>query len=443
MDDIHATEQHTKHEQIIRHIEASPVGAKLSVRKLAQDLDVSEGTAYRAIKEAETIGLVQTKKRTGTVRVEKKEDRPFDKLTFEEIIHVVDGVVLAGETGLGKSLNKFVIGAMQLEAMLKYIEPGNLLIVGNRVQAHMCALSQGAGVLITGGFDTTEEVKELADELQLPIIGSSYDTFTVATTINRAIEDRLIKKQIMRVEDIMRRDTPTYALSVSSTVKEMQELVERTNHTRYPVIDKDGCPVGIVTSKDVIGLQPDIPIEQCMSKNPLVINEKTSVASAGHTMIWEGIEMLPVVDANRRMIGVISRKDVMKAMQTIQRQPQNAETFEVQIWNGFEEVRDPQGKLIFRGSITPQMTNFEGLVSEGVLSTVMIRAAYRTVQDQKKGDLILDCTSSYFLMPLQIDDVIEIVPHVIEMSRRFCKIDIEMNSKGARVARSMFTARIL
>src|SRR5690606_789080 len=98
-----------------------------------------------------------------TVRVEKKEERPIDKLTFEEIIHIVDGTVLAGAGGLSKSLNKFVIGAMQLEAMLKYIEAGNLLIVGNRVQAHMCALGQGAGVLITGGFDTTEEVKKLAD----------------------------------------------------------------------------------------------------------------------------------------------------------------------------------------------------------------------------------------------------------------------------------------
>lgn len=86
---------------------------------------------------------------------------------------MVEGVVLGGASGIHKSLNKFVIGAMQLEAMLKYIEAGNLLIVGNRVHAHMCALSQGAGVLITGGFDTTPEVKELADELRLPIIGSS------------------------------------------------------------------------------------------------------------------------------------------------------------------------------------------------------------------------------------------------------------------------------
>ncbi|MCY9670341.1 DRTGG domain-containing protein [Paenibacillus alginolyticus] len=437
------SELHTKHEQITKYIESLAVGTKLSVRQIAQDLDVSEGTAYRAIKEAENIGLVSTKRRIGTIRMEKKEEPVIDKLTFAEIVNVVEGVVLGGSSGIHKSLNKFVIGAMQLEAMLKYIEAGNLLIVGNRVQAHMCALSQGAGVLITGGFDTTPEVKELADELQLPIIGSSFDTFTVATMINRAMEDRLIKKKIMIVDDIVRKDSPIYSLLASNTVKEMQKLVEETTHTRYPVIDDQQVPIGMITTKDIMGAKPNQLIGTLMTPNPLMINLKTSVASAGHTMVWEGIELLPVIDTDRKMIGVISRKDVMKAMQHMQRQPQNAETFEVQIYSGIDELRDEEGKLYFQGTVTPQMTNFEGLVSEGVLTTIMIRAAYRTVQEHKKGDLILDSSSSYFLIPLQIDDVIEIVPSIVEMSRRFCKIDMEIRTNGTRVARSMFTARIL
>lgn len=85
---------------------------------------------------------------------------------------------------------------MKLEAMMRYTEAGNLLIVGNRTNAHQLALETGAAVLITGGFDTEDHVKKLADELKLPIISSSYDTFTVATLINRAIYDQLIKKKL-------------------------------------------------------------------------------------------------------------------------------------------------------------------------------------------------------------------------------------------------------
>lgn len=84
---------------------------------------------------------------------------------------------------------------MKLDAMMRYTGAGNLLIVGNRTQAHEHALKAGAAVLITGGFDTEEPVKRLADELEMPVISTSYDTFTVATMINRAIYDQLIKRK--------------------------------------------------------------------------------------------------------------------------------------------------------------------------------------------------------------------------------------------------------
>lgn len=72
--------------------------------------------------------------------------------------------MLGGRGGLHKELNKFVIGAMQLEAMMRYTDVDSLLIVGNRVKAHELALKAGAAVLITGGFDTKEHIKKLADE---------------------------------------------------------------------------------------------------------------------------------------------------------------------------------------------------------------------------------------------------------------------------------------
>src|SRR6476661_8561739 len=160
-------------------------------------MTVSEGTAYRAIKEAENKGYVSTIERVGTIRIERKKKENIEKLTFAEVVNIVDGQVLGGRAGLHKTLNKFVIGAMEIEAMMRYTEAGNLLIVGNRINAQIRALEAGDAVLITGGFDTTDEVKKIANRLELPIISTSYDTFTVATIINRAIFDQLIKKDIL------------------------------------------------------------------------------------------------------------------------------------------------------------------------------------------------------------------------------------------------------
>jgi predicted transcriptional regulator len=432
----------TKHEQILRYIETLKVGNKISVRKIAKEINVSEGTAYRAIKEAENQGLVSTKERIGTVRVEKKQRNNIDKLTFAEVVNIVDGAVLGGAAGLHKTLNKFVIGAMEQDAMLRYIDAGSLLIVGNRESAHILALEQGAAVLITGGFDTSAEVKQLADVNGLPIISSTYDTFTVASMINRAIYDRLIKKKVMLVEDILSVKSVVYALKSNTTVQAWQKLIEETGHSRFPVVDEWNRVIGVITSKDMVNASPEQTIDKLMTRNPLTVQLQTSVASAAHLMVWEGIELLPVVDANRKMIGVISRKDVLKVMQYIQRQPQIGETFEDLIWASFDEERDDKGQLLFRGKVTPQMTNQIGSVSAGVLTTLMTQAAYRVVLDYKKGDLVIDNMSSYFLKPVQMETVIEIRPRIIEVSRKFGKIDVEIYHLGQLVAKAMLTAQV-
>ncbi len=54
-----------------------------------------------------------------------------------------------------------------------------------------------------------------------------------------------------------------------------------------------------------------------------------SVASVSHQMIWDGLEVMPVED-DLALVGIVSRQDVMKAMQ-LQRQPQIADTISNQI----------------------------------------------------------------------------------------------------------------
>lgn len=138
----------TKHDLILAHIEGLQVGERISVRGIAKTLDVSEGTAYRAIKDAENTGLVSTIQRVGTIRIERKLKKHIEKLTFGEVVQIIEGDVLGGANGLEKDLNKFVIGAMTEEAMQRYITPESLMIVGNRLDAQKLALQGGAAVLI-------------------------------------------------------------------------------------------------------------------------------------------------------------------------------------------------------------------------------------------------------------------------------------------------------
>jgi len=433
----------TKHEQILQYINSLPVGEKISVRQIAKEMGVSEGTAYRAIKDAENKGYVSTIERVGTIRIEKKRKENIEKLTYAEVVNIVDGHVLGGREGLHKTLNRFVIGAMQLEAMMRYIGAGDLLIVGNRTKAHERALKEGAAVLITGGFDTEDYVKKLADELQLPIISTSYDTFTVATMINRAIYDQLIKKEIVLVEDILIPLEKTAYLYTTDPVERWYELNRETRHSRFPVVDQQLKVQGIATAKDVLDFDRQLPVEKAMTKHPITVKGKTSVASASHIMVWEGIELLPVVDEYNRLQGIISRQDVLKALQMIQRQPQVGETIDDIITSQFREADGDGKEGTFRCTITPQMTNYLGTLSYGVFTTIVTEAATRALRAYKRGDLVIENITIYFIKPVQIDSTIEVKAKLLEMGRKFGKVDVEAYHEGVVVGKALMMCQLI
>ncbi|WP_232698917.1 DRTGG domain-containing protein [Brevibacillus daliensis] len=432
----------TKHEQILQHIDRLPIGTKISVRQIAKDLEVSEGTAYRAIKEAEVQGYVSTIERVGTVRIEKKQKGNFDRLTFAEVVNIVDGHILGGKDGLHKTLQKFLIGAMKLENMVKYIQPGSLLIVGNREQAHRLSLQNGAAVLITGGFDTSDEVKQLADEIELPIISTTYDTFSVASLLNRAIYDRLIKKEIVMVEDIVKPLEEVPILFSTDTIKKWHLYTEKYKDTRFAVVDDTGRLLGILTSKDIIGNEENVSVEKVMTRNPITTSPRVSVASAAHLMAWEGIELLPVVDNFKKLIGVITRQEVLKALQYMQKQPQLSETFPNLIMSNFREEKD-RDTVNYIGEVTPQMTNHLGTIASGVLTTVMAEAACNELRRHRRGDMVPENITVYFLRPVQIESELEVRPRVLDVSRRFGKVEVEVYHQEHMVGKAMITAQIL
>ena len=434
----------TKHEQILNYIDELPVGEKISVRQIAKALSVSEGTAYRAIKEAENKGYVSTIERVGTIRIERKKKENIEKLTFAEVVNIVDGQVLGGRDGLHKTLNRFVIGAMKLDAMMRYTGAGNLMIIGNRIKAQEHVLRAGAAVLITGGFDTEEHVKRLADELQLPIILTSYDSFTVATMINRAIYDQLIKKEIVLVEDVLTPLEETIYLKTDDPVSMWQKYNEETMHGRFPVVDANMKVQGMVTSKDIIGKQREIPVEKIMTKSPVTVGGKTSVASCSHIMVWEGIELLPVVDEANKLQGIISRQDVLKALQMNQRQPQIGETIDDIITKQISVSKGKQkSENSFTCEVTPQMTNHLGTISYGVFTTIVAEAANRVLRGHKKGDLVVENLTIYFIKPVQIDSTIEIVPKILEVGRKFGKVDVEVFNQGVLVGKAMMMCQLI
>ncbi|MCQ9299696.1 DRTGG domain-containing protein [Staphylococcus hyicus] len=428
----------TKHEQIIKHIEKLSIGQKISVRKIAKDLDVSEGTAYRAIKDAGQRGLVATIDRVGTVRIEKKTREQLDVLTFGEIAKIVDGQFIAGRGGQFNSLTKFAIGAMEKENVVNYVSKNTLLIVGNREDVQKAALNKGSAVLITGGFETSQEIKQYADEHDLPIISSNYDTFMVANIINRAMYNQMIKKEILLVEDIVIPIEETSYLFDTMPVKEVSIKAQETGHSRFPIVDSDMKLTGIITSKDILSQSPKAPLSRVMTKSPMSAQLSTTVASCAHSMIWEGIELLPVTDADKTLIGVISREDVLKAMQIAGRQPQVGETINDQVAKHID-IRNNQIHV----EITPQLTNQFGTLSKSVSVAIIEETIKYVMRKQKKLEVMIESLNIFYIKTVQIENEIEVLYNILDMGRNFAKLEVTMQSGQQPVATALLMCQLL
>ena len=433
----------SKHQQIIRYIESLPVGEKISVRSIAKNMEMSEGTAYRAIKEAENIGIVSTIERVGTIRIERKTKDNLEKLSFGEIIKIIEGEVFGGHEGLDKILNRFVIGAMTLDAMTRYIQPESLVIIGNREDAQLLALNQGAAVLITGGFQATPQLIQKADELKIPLMGTTYDTFTVASLINRAMTDQLIKKKIMIVADIYNDIENTNYLKMDQTVKEYRELSEKTGNSRFPVVNHSNRLVGVVSAKDILGKSDSLIIERIMTKNPSVSKIHASVASVAHSMIWNGLEMLPVVQDNMELIGIISRRDVMKAMQLTQRQPQVGNTFEDDVSENLEVIEVNPTNARFSFTVTPQMTNNLGMLSFGVLCEVVSVASKEFIHRSQRRNTVIEQLEMHYLRMIPIESKIAIQIQTLDIGRKVSKIDISVLLENSVVAKAIMSNQLM
>ena len=431
----------SKHQQIIRYIESLPVGEKISVRSIAKNMEMSEGTAYRAIKEAENIGIVSTIERVGTIRIERKTKDNLEKLSFGEIIKIIEGEVFGGHEGLDKILNRFVIGAMTLDAMTRYIQPESLVIIGNREDAQLLALNQGAAVLITGGFQATPQLIQKADELKIPLMGTTYDTFTVASLINRAMTDQLIKKKIMIVADIYNDNT--HYLKMDQTVKEYRELSEKTGNSRFPVVNHSNRLVGVVSAKDILGKADTLTMERVMTKNPSVSKLHASVASVAHSMIWNGLEMLPVVQDNMELIGIISRRDVMKAMQLTQRQPQVGNTFEDDVSENLEIVEVNPTGANFSFTVTPQMTNNLGMLSFGVLCEVVSVASKEFIHRSQRRNTVIEQLEMHYLKMIPIESHIVIQIQMLDNGRKVSKLDISVLLENSIVAKAIMSNQLM
>ena len=204
-------------------------------------------------------------------------------LQRDNLVRVLKGRVLVeGRRKLG---NRVLVGAMQAESMADYIEPGCLVVLGDREDAQLRAMERGAAALVvTGDLLVSERALAAARKQGVMVISTAHHTFTAVRLINLSIS----------TQDIMYRDFDS--CHPEDAMSEVQRKLARRRS--LPVVDDEGKLVGYLSRTDLINARPKRVV--------LVDHNEQSQAVDG----IDEAELLGIID-HHRIADVHTNKPIM------------------------------------------------------------------------------------------------------------------------------------
>lgn len=166
--------------------------------------------------------------------------------------------------------------------------------------------------------------------LNLPILSSAMDTVTesaMAIAIARCggigiIHKNLsIEEQCIEVDRVKRSEsgmiTKPVAINQNNTIKEVYEILSKYKISGLPVVDENSKLAGIVTNRDIKYISDNnVLVKNIMTPlNKLITaNVGISIENAKKILQENRIEKLPLVDKNFVLKGLITSKDIDKAI---------------------------------------------------------------------------------------------------------------------------------
>ncbi len=141
----------------------------------------------------------------------------------------------------------------------------------------------------------------------------------------------------MKIAEIM--TAPALTASPEMALREAASILVEKRISGLPVVDSDGCVVGVISDAQILleeqppqpeqrGLfgrlfahgdtalrkKLDVPtVGEAMSTPPITISPDAPVSSAADVMLESRVRRLPVVDASGKLLGIVTRADLVRA----------------------------------------------------------------------------------------------------------------------------------
>lgn len=115
----------------------------------------------------------------------------------------------------------------------------------------------------------------------------------------------------MKAKDIM--TVKVITISAAAKIYELTQLLVENKISGVPVCDDDGQLVGMVTNSDLIALKKGERVRDIMTPNIISVGADFTIEEVAAVLNNNKIKRVPVFE-DKRMVGIISRGDLIRAL---------------------------------------------------------------------------------------------------------------------------------
>ena len=204
----------------------------------------------------------------------------------------------------------FVEGLSVLTRKLSQIEDVSIVICWAKMKGKIYAVGRSD--------DKNVDVSEI-----LKVVGGGGHPQAASAVVNDIAFEEVGKKMMgslkkhikkpMLAKDIM--SYPVRVVKEDASIAQVDKILKKYGHSGIPIVDKTEDLVGIITRKDIDkaighGLS-HAPVKGFKSRSVVRAGANTSIGEIQNLMVENGIGRVPIID-KKKIIGIITRKDVLR-----------------------------------------------------------------------------------------------------------------------------------
>lgn len=196
---------------------------------------------------------------------------------YKNILEVLEGTMVVGDPDAKVTGGKVLIGAANPDMMENYVEAGDIVILGDRYEAQLCAIEMNAScIVVCTGAEVAKTITRIAENKGCAIIQTKYDTYMASRLIN----------QSMPIDYFMRKEG-FVTFTTEDFIEDIKTVMAEKRHRDFPILDKDGHYLGMISRRNLLNVR----------KKELILVDHNEVSQAVDGL--ESANILEIIDHHK------------------------------------------------------------------------------------------------------------------------------------------------